>query len=90
MTLALQILASCIALLGAWLLRRPGRLAPWAFVAWMVSNPTAMVFMAINGHWWFFAQHLAFFALAAESTWHWLVLPTLKAAEESSRAIRPN
>lgn len=77
MMLALQILASAFALLGTWMLRKPGRLAPWGFVAWLVSNPAAMVFMAISEHWWFFAQHLLFFLLALEGAWNWLIAPRL-------------
>ena len=68
-----------MALLGTFLLRKPGRWAPWGFVPWLVSNPAAMVFMAINGHWAYFAQHLVFFLLAVDGTWHWLVKPQLEA-----------
>jgi hypothetical protein len=82
MTPALQICAVAFALLGTWLLRKPGRWMPYGFVAWLVSNPLAMVFMALNGHWWLFAQHLVFFVLAGESVWHWLVLPMLQKTEE--------
>jgi hypothetical protein len=81
--LALQICASSFALLGAFLLRRPGPRAPWGFVTWLVSNPAAMVFMALQGHWLFFLQHLVFFAFAAESVWHWLVLPARRMALEA-------
>jgi hypothetical protein len=77
MMLALQICAAAFALLGTWLIRKPGRWMPFGFVAWLVSNPAAMVFMALNGHWWFFAQHLVFFALAVESVWNWLIAPRL-------------
>lgn len=79
MMLALQIATFTFSALGAWLLRKPGRWWAWAFVAWMVSNPIAMVFMALQGHWWFFAQHLLFLLLAAESAWNWLVAPRLAA-----------
>lgn len=82
MMLALQICAVAIALLGAWLLRKPGRWMPYGFVAWVVSNPLTMVFMAINGHWWFVALHLAFFLLALEGLWHWKVQPMLRKTEE--------
>ena len=75
--LTLQICASAFALLGTWLLRKPGRLAPWGFVAWLVSNPLAMLFMALNGHWWFFIQHLVFFLLAIDGAWNWLIAPRL-------------
>jgi hypothetical protein len=75
--LLLQICASCFALAGAFLLRKPGRWAPWAFVTWLVSNPAAMAFMALQGHWLFFLQHLVFSIFAAESVWHWLVAPRL-------------
>jgi hypothetical protein len=80
--LLLQICASCFALAGAWLLRKPGRWAPWGFVTWLVSNPAAMAFMALQGHWLFFLQHLVFFILAGESVWNWLVLPSLNKTEE--------
>jgi hypothetical protein len=73
----LQICASGFALVGAWLLRKPGRWAPWGFVTWLVSNPAAMAFMALQGHWLFFLQHLVFFIFAAESVWNWLVAPRL-------------
>lgn len=73
--LTLQITASFFALLGAWLLRKPGRWAPWGFATWLVSNPAAMAFMALEGHWLFFVQHLVFLVFAAESVWHWMVLP---------------
>ncbi len=72
---ALQIGAVTFALLGTWCLRKPGRLAPWGFAAWLVSNPLAMVFMAMNEHWWLFAQHGAFLLLAIEGTWYWLIAP---------------
>jgi hypothetical protein len=85
MMLALQICATCFALLGTWLVRKPGRWMPFGFVAWLVSNPAAMVFMALQGNWPFFIQHLVFFALAIESVWHWLVLPKLQQTEESLR-----
>jgi hypothetical protein len=75
LALLLQICASTFALLGTWLLRKPGPRAPWGFVAWLVSNPAAMVFMALQGHWLFVLQHLVFFLLALESVWYWLVLP---------------
>lgn len=75
--LLLQICASSFALLGAWMLRKPGRRAPWGFVTWLVSNPAAMAFMALQGHWLFFLQHLVFFIFAAESVWNWLVAPRL-------------
>lgn len=75
--LALQICASVFALLGTWLLRKPGRWMPWGFVVWLISNPAAMAFMAIHGHWLFFAQHLAFFIFALEGVWHWLAKPRL-------------
>ncbi|MGE4241750.1 hypothetical protein [Ramlibacter sp.] len=77
MMLALQILASGFALLGTYLLRKPGPAAPWGFVAWLVSNPAAMTFMALQGNWVFFAQHLVFFILAVDGTWNWLVAPRL-------------
>lgn len=73
--LALQVAASFFALLGTWLLRKPSRWAPWGFVAWLVSNPLAMAFMALNGHWWFCAQHAVFLVLAIEATWQWLIAP---------------
>lgn len=73
----LQVLASGFALLGTWLLRKPGRLAPYGFVAWLVSNPAAMAFMAMQGHWLFFLQHLVFFLLAIDGCWNWLVAPRL-------------
>ncbi len=76
--LVLQICASFFALLGAWLLRKPGPRASWGFVTWLVSNPAAMAFMAMQGHWLFFLQHLVFFLLAAESVWNWLWLPHLQ------------
>lgn len=79
--LALQVMSSAFALLGAWLLRKPTRWTPWAFAAWLVSNPAAMVFMALNGHWWFFAQHTVFLLLAIESAWHWLVKPQTRWAD---------
>jgi len=77
MMLTLQILASGFALLGTFLLRKPGRVAPWGFVAWLVSNPAAMAFMALQGNWVFFAQHLVFFLLAVDGTWNWLLAPRL-------------
>jgi hypothetical protein len=77
LALALQICSSVFALLGTWLIRKPGRWMPWGFTLWLISNPAAMAFMAMHGHWWFFAQHLAFFVLAIESVWHWLVRPRL-------------
>lgn len=70
---ALQAVTIVFALLGTWLLRKPGRWAPWGFVAWLVSNPAAMVFMAANQHWGFFALHTAFLVLAALGVWHWIV-----------------
>jgi hypothetical protein len=81
--ITLQICAVAFALLGTWLLRKPGRWMPWAFVAWLVSNPLAMLFMAINGSWWFFVQYAIFFALAIEGSWHWLVKPAMKQTEEN-------
>jgi hypothetical protein len=81
--IALQIFAVVFALLGTWLLRKPGPWMPWAFVAWLVSNPLSMLFMAIQGNWWFFTQYAIFFALAIEGAWHWLVKPALKQAEEN-------
>lgn len=75
--LSLQVTASVMALLGTWLIRKPGRWMPLGFVAWLVSNPAAMVFMAMHGHWWFFCQHLMFFLFALESVWHWIVKPGL-------------
>lgn len=75
--LFLQIFGSLMALLGTFLLRKPGPLAAWGPVCWLVSNPAAMLFMAWNGHWGFFAQHLVFFVLAVDATWHWLVRPRL-------------
>jgi hypothetical protein len=75
--LTLQICASLFALLGTWLLRKPGPRAPWGFVAWLVSNPAAMVAMALQGNWPFFVQHLIFFLLAIESAWCWLIAPRL-------------
>ncbi len=83
--LALQICAFAFALTGAWLLRKPGRRAPWGFVTWLVSNPAAMAFMALQGHWLFFLQHLVFFIFALESVWNWLVLPNLQQTEERLR-----
>lgn len=77
MMLALQICSSAFALLGTWLIRKPGRWMPLGFVAWLVSNPLAMAVMALQGNWPFFVQHLVFFALAGESVWHWLVAPAL-------------
>ena len=80
--LALQIGAVAFALVGTWLMRKPGRWMPYGFVAWLVSNPLAMVFMAIDGNWWFVAQHLVFFVLALEGTWNWLAKPVLEQIEE--------
>lgn len=80
---ALQICAAAVAILGAWLVRKPGRWMRYGFVAWLVSNPLAMVFMAINGFWWLFAQNLVFFALAVEGAWHWLVKPALDQTQEN-------
>lgn len=42
--------------------------------------------LAINKHWWYFAQHLVFFVLAAASTWNWLRAsrPALTTSEERS------
>jgi hypothetical protein len=73
----LQVCASAFALAGTFLLRKPSRVAPWGFVCWLVSNPAAMAFMAINGHWWFFLQHAVFFFLAIDGVWNWLILPRL-------------
>lgn len=73
----LQICASAFGLLGTWLLRKPGKWAPWGFVAWLVSNPAAMAFMWLKGDWLFFAQFAVFWALAMEGTWCWLVAPRL-------------
>lgn len=84
--LALQVSAFAFALLGTWLLRKPGRWWPWAFVAWLVSNPMAMVFMALQGHWWFVAQHLLFLLLAIESTWNWLIAPRIVSRGSLRRA----
>ena len=78
--LALQICSAAFALLGTWLLRKPGPWAPWAFVCWLVSNPLAVVFMGLNGHWWLAMQHLVFLLLAAEGVWHWLLAPQLQIA----------
>ncbi len=80
--IALQICAVAMALLGTWLMRKPGRWMPWG-VAWLVSNPLAMVFMALTGNWWFVAQHAVFFVLAVEGTWHWLLKPLLQSTEEN-------
>lgn len=71
----LQVLASLLGLSGAFLVRKPGRWMPWGFVAWLVSNPAAMLFMALSGHWLFFLQHAAFTALAFDGVRNWLVLP---------------
>jgi hypothetical protein len=81
--IALQICAVAFALLGTWLMRKPGRWMPWGFVAWLVSNPLAMVFMALSGNWWFFAQHVIFLALAGEGAWNWLVKPEMERIEEN-------
>ncbi len=75
---ALQVLASAFALLGTWLLRKPGRWMPWGFACWLVSNPAAMLFLALHGHWVLFAQHLVFFVLALDGVWHWLVRPGIE------------
>jgi len=85
--LALQVVACTFALLGTWLLRKPGRWAPWGFAAWLVSNPASMVFMAANGHWWFFWLHFAFLVLAALGVWHWLLQPGNSAAGALSGSI---
>lgn len=76
--LALQVTASAFALFGTWLVRRPGRLMPWGFVCWLVSNPCVMVFMAIQGHWVLFVQHFVFLLLAIEGAWNWLAAPALQ------------
>lgn len=73
--LMLQIFAAGLAMFGTWLLRKPGRRMPFAFVVWLVSNPAAMAVMALQGNWPFFVMHLVFFWWAIESVWHWLVKP---------------
>lgn len=83
--LMLQIWSVGFALFGTWLIRKPGRWMPFGFLAWLVSNPTAMVVMALQGNWPFFVMHLVFFWWAIESVWNWLVLPRLNQKEERLR-----
>ena len=80
MTLALvfQILAALFGMAGAWLLRNPDHRAPWAFVLWLVSNPCAIAFSALQGNWWMAAMFTLYFLLAIESTFNWLVKPLLE------------
>lgn len=73
----LETLATMLGLLGAWLVRKPGRWFAWGFAVWVVSNPLAMVFMALHGHWRFFAVHAAYLLMALEGVQHWLVAPRL-------------
>lgn len=84
MTLALilQITAAIFGMAGAWLLRKPGRRAPWAFVLWLVSNPAAVALSVLQGNWWLAAMFTLYFWLAVESTFNWLVRPLLSELPE--------
>lgn len=79
----LETLATVLGLWGAYLVSKPGRWFAWGFVLWLVSNPLAMVFMAIHGHWRFFAVHGAYLAMAGHGAWHWLVRPRLQGRARS-------
>lgn len=76
--LTLQILAAITGMVGATLLRKPSRWMPWAFVAWLISNPAAIALSLMQQDYWLAAMFSYYLVLAIESTFNWLVKPMLE------------
>ncbi len=74
---AIEATGAFFGVLGTLLLATKADMAGWGFVAFLASNIGWLAFSWIRGHWFMFAQQVAFLLTSLLGIWTWLLAPLL-------------
>lgn len=70
-----ELFASACGLLGSLLLALKGRVAPWGWVFFALSNAGWLAFSYGYSHWFLLVQQIGFSITSAIGIWKWLLEP---------------
>lgn len=70
-----ELFASACGLLGSLLLALKGRVAPWGWVFFALSNAGWIAFSYGYSHWFLLVQQIGFSITSAIGIWKWLIEP---------------
>jgi len=73
-----ELFASTCGLIGSLLLAMKGRIAPWGWVFFALSNIGWITFSYGYSHWFFLVQQIGFSITSAIGIWKWLIEPRLR------------